>query len=115
LGKLGHNTSTGTPYPEAERLVTTVSVISVTSNSLLPNTASNDIQQHVNSANSGDVDNDSQSDCHSDLDSCAPEVMVSDARVFSSIKNEQKYPWLYDSVVHQVYLCKFCGHSSSSQ
>ena len=85
------------------------------SNSLIPNTASNDIQQHVNSANSGDVDNDSQSDCHSDLDSCAPEVMVSDARVFSSIKNEQKYPWLYDSVVHQVYLCKFCGHSSSSQ
>ena len=84
------------------------------SNSLLPNTASNDIQQHVNSANSGDVDNDSQSDCHSDLDSCAP-----DARVFSSIKNEQKYPWLYDSVVHQVYLCKFCelfcGQSSSSQ
>ena len=37
------NTSTGTPYPEAERLVTTVSVISVTSNSLIPNTASNDI------------------------------------------------------------------------
>ena len=29
--------------------------------------------------------------CHSDLDSCAPEVMVPDARVFSSIKNEQKY------------------------
>jgi hypothetical protein len=33
--------------------------------------------------------------------------------------NEQKYPWLYDSVVHQVYLCKFCelfcGHFSSSQ
>ena len=33
--------------------------------------------------------------------------------------NEQKYPWLYDSVVHQGYLCKFselfCGHSSSSQ
>jgi hypothetical protein len=32
---------------------------------------------------------------------------------------EQKYPWLYDSVVHQEYLCKFCelfcGHSSSSQ
>ena len=57
--------------------------------------------------------------CHSDLDSCAPEVMAPDARVFSSIKNEQKYPWLYDSVVHQVYLCKFCelfcGHSSSSQ
>jgi hypothetical protein len=42
-----------------------------------------------------------------------------DARVFSSIKNEQKYTWLYDSVVHQGYLCKFCelfcGHSSSSQ
>jgi hypothetical protein len=74
--------------PEVEHLVTTVSVISETtnSNSLLPNTASNDIhyffQQHVNSANSGDVDNDSQSDCHSvsDLDSCAPEVMVPDAR-----------------------------------
>ena len=35
------------------------------------------------------------------------------------MKNEQKYPWLYDSVVHQGYLCKFCelfcGHSSSSQ
>jgi hypothetical protein len=33
--------------------------------------------------------------------------------------NEQKYPWLYDSVVHQGYLCKFCelfcGYSSSSQ
>jgi hypothetical protein len=42
-----------------------------------------------------------------------------EARVFSSIKNEQKYPWVYDSVVHQGYLCKicelFCGHSSSSQ
>ena len=37
------------------------------------------------SANSGDIDNDSQSDCHSDSDSCAPEVMVPDARVFSSI------------------------------
>ena len=76
------DTSTDTPYPEAERLVTTVSVISVTtnSNSVIPSTASNDIQQHVNSANSGDVDNDSQSDCHSDLDSCAPEVMASDAK-----------------------------------
>ena len=35
------------------------------------------------------------------------------------MKNEQKYPWLYDSVVHQGYLCKFCQqfciHSSSSQ
>ena len=39
---------------------------------------------------SGDVDNDSQSNCHSDSDSCAPEVMVSDARVFISNKNEQK-------------------------
>ena len=99
-----------------------VSSETTNSNSLLPNTASNDIQ-HVNSANSGNVDNDSQSDCHSDSDSCAPEVMVPDARVFSSIKNEQKYPWVYDSVVHQGYLCKFCEpfcepfcyHSSSSQ
>jgi hypothetical protein len=45
--------------------------------------------------------------------------MVPDARVFSSIKNKQRYPWLYDSVVHQGYLSKFCelfcGHSSSSQ
>ena len=45
--------------------------------------------------------------------------MVPDARVFSSMQNEQKYPWLYDSVVHQVYLCKFCelfcSNSSSSQ
>jgi hypothetical protein len=39
--------------PEAERLVTPKTT---NSNSLLPNTASNDIQQHVNSANSGDVD-----------------------------------------------------------
>ena len=35
------------------------------------------------------------------------------------MKNKQKYPWLYDSVVHQGYLSKFCelvcGHSSSSQ
>jgi hypothetical protein len=35
------------------------------------------------------------------------------------MQNEQKYPWLYDSVVHQGYLSKFCelfcGHSSSSQ
>jgi hypothetical protein len=30
------------------------------------------------------------------------------SRVFSSMQNEQKYPWLYDSVVHQGYLCKFC-------
>jgi hypothetical protein len=36
---------------------------------------------------SGDVDNDSQSDCHSDSNSCAPEVMVSDARVFRMNKN----------------------------
>ena len=110
------NTSTDTPCPEAERLVTTISVISETtnSNSLLPNTASNDIQQHLSSANSEDVDKDLRCDCHSDSDSCALEVMVPDARVFSSIKNEQKYPWLYDSVVHQGYLCKFCGHSSSS-
>jgi hypothetical protein len=47
------------------------------------------------------------------------QVMVPDARLFSSMQNEQKYPWLYDSAVHQVYLCKFCelfsGHSSSSQ
>ena len=45
--------------------------------------------------------------------------MVPDAMVLSSMKNEQKYPWLYDSVVQQGYLCKFyelfCGHSSSSQ
>jgi hypothetical protein len=76
--------SADTPFPEAERLVTTANVTSKTtnSNSVLPSTASNDIQQHVNSANS---------DCHSDSDSCAPEVMVPDARVLSSMKNEQKY------------------------
>ena len=48
-----------------------------------------------------------------------PVVIVPAARVLSSMKNEQKYPWLYDSVVHQGYLSKFCelfyGHSSSSQ
>ena len=49
------DTSTDTPCPESERLATTASVTPKTtnSNSLLPNTASNDIQQHVNS---GDVD-----------------------------------------------------------
>ena len=63
------DTSTDTPCPsEVEHIVNTVCV---------PNTASNDIQQHVNSAISADVDNDSQSDCHSDLHSCA--------RVFRSI------------------------------
>jgi hypothetical protein len=58
------DTSTDTPCLEAECLITTVSVTSETtnSNSLLPNTASNDIQQHVNSASSGDVDRASQSD-----------------------------------------------------
>ena len=52
------DTSTDTPCPKAERLVSTASVTPETtnSNSALPNTASNDIQQHVNSANSGDVD-----------------------------------------------------------
>jgi hypothetical protein len=50
--------STNTPCPEAERLVTNANVTPkrTNSNSVLPNTASNDIQQHVNSANSGDVD-----------------------------------------------------------
>ena len=50
--------SSNTPCTEAERLVTTANVTPKTtnSNSLLPNTASNDIQQHVHSANSGDVD-----------------------------------------------------------
>jgi sorbitol-specific phosphotransferase system component IIC len=50
---------------------------------------------------------------------CLLQVNVPDARVFSSMQNEKKYPWLYDSVVHQGYLFKFCelfcGHSSSSQ
>ena len=52
------DTSTDTLCPKAERLVSTASVTPETtnSNSALPNTASNDIQQHVNSANSGDVD-----------------------------------------------------------
>ena len=50
--------NTDTPCPEAGRLVTTANVtpkqpIQIL---LLPNTASNDSQQHVNSANSGDVD-----------------------------------------------------------
>jgi hypothetical protein len=111
--------STNTPCSEAERLGTTANVTPETtnSNSLLPNTASNDIQQHVNSANSGDVD--IRNLTVTLIRSCAPEVMVPDARVFSSMKNEQKYPWLYDSVVHKGYLCKLCelffGPSSSSQ
>ena len=46
--------STDTPFLEAERLVTTANVTPKTtnSNSVLPSTASNDIQQHVNSAKS---------------------------------------------------------------
>ena len=85
------DTSIHTPCsPEVEHLVTTVSVTSETTNS--------------------NVD-DWQSDWHSDPDSCAPEVMVPDARVFSSTKNEQKYPWLYNSVVHQAGV-KFSSKSS---
>ena len=51
-------TDTSTDTPESERLATTASVTPKTtnSNSVLPNTASNDIQQHVNSAKSGDAD-----------------------------------------------------------
>ena len=42
--------SSDTPCPEAERLVTAnVTPKTTNSNSLLPSTASNDIQQHVNS------------------------------------------------------------------
>ena len=45
--------------------------------------------------------------------------MVPDARVISAMKNEQKYPWLYDSAIHHGYLGRFCelfcGPSSSSQ
>ena len=77
------------------------------SNSLLPNTASNDIQQHVYSANSGDVDtdNDSQSDCHSDSNSCAPEIMVPDARVFSSINKSTAHGcWTLDFFVSDIKL-----------
>jgi hypothetical protein len=55
----GHrHSNTNTACSEAERLVATANVTPKTtnSNSVLPNTASNDIQQHVNSANSGDLD-----------------------------------------------------------
>ena len=45
----------------------------------------------------------SQSDCHSDSDSCAPEVMVPDARVFSSMQNEQKYIF----PIHIIYALIF--------
>ena len=54
----GHrHLNTDTACSEAERLVATANVTPKTtkSSSLLPNTASNDIQQHVNSSNSGDV------------------------------------------------------------
>ena len=96
--------NTDTPCPEAERLVTTANVTpkATNSNSVLPNTASYDIQQYVNSANSGDVD--IRNLTHSDSDSCAPEVMVPDARVLSSMKNEQKYPWLYESGTPRVFM-----------
>ena len=113
------NLSTDTPCPEAECLATTANVTPKTTNSnyLLPNTASNDIQQHVNSANSGDVD--IRNLTVTLIRTFVLQRSSSDARVFSSMQNEQTYPWLYDSVVHQGYLCKFCelfcGHSSSSQ
>ena len=49
--------STDTPCPEAEVTTANVTPKITNSNSLLANTAaSNDIQQHVHSANSGDVD-----------------------------------------------------------
>jgi hypothetical protein len=54
----GHrHLSTDSPCPEAERLVTTANVTPKTtnSNSLLLNTASNYTQQHVNIANSINV------------------------------------------------------------
>jgi hypothetical protein len=100
-------------------LATTANVTPKTTNSnyLLPNTASNDIQQHVNSANSGDVD--IRNLTVTLIRTIVLQRSSSDARVFSSMQNEQTYPWLYDSVVHQGYLCKFCelfcGHCSSSQ
>jgi len=73
------STVTDTPCPsEVEHILLTLSVF--------PNTASKDIQQHVNSANNGNVDNDTQSDCHSDSDSCAPVVPDhADAMEFRSI------------------------------
>ena len=83
----------------------------------LPNTASNDIQ-HVNSANSGDVD-------IRNLTVTLIRTVVLQRSWYQmpgcsvQMQNEQTYPWLYDSVVHQGCLCKFCelfcGHSSSSQ
>jgi hypothetical protein len=47
--------STDTPCPDAEHTAN-VTPKTTNSDSLLPNAALNDIQQHVNSANSGDVD-----------------------------------------------------------
>ena len=83
------DTSTDTPCPDSERFVTTASVTPQTtnSNSVLPNTASNDIQQHVNSANSGDVDI-----CNLTVTLIRTDVLQRswyqlDARVFSSMKN----------------------------
>jgi hypothetical protein len=112
--------STDTPCSEAKRLVTTANVTPKTtnSNSLLHNTASNDIQQHVNSANSGDVDIRNRTvtlirtvvlqRSWYQMPGCSVQCKMN------------KIPMaIYDSVVHQGYLCKFCelfcGHSSSSQ
>jgi hypothetical protein len=45
--------------------------------------------------------------------------LKSDLLITKCFKSDMLIPWLYDSVVHQGYLCKFCelfcGHSSSSQ
>jgi hypothetical protein len=112
--------STDTPCTEDGRLATTANVTpkATNSNSVLPNTASNDIQQHVNSANSGDVD-------IRNLTVTLIRTVVLQRSWYQmpgysvQYKMEKKCPWLYDSVVNQGYLCKFCelfcGISSSSQ
>jgi hypothetical protein len=87
------------------------------SNSLLPSTASNDIQQHVNGANSGDVDI-----CNLTVTLIRTVVLQRSWYQMPgcSVQGKMnKNTHGYMTVVHQGYLCKFCelfcGHSSSSQ
>ena len=98
--------STDTLCREGERLVTTANCTSKTTNS-------NDIQQHVNSANSGDVD--------------IRNLTITLMRTVVLQRSRYKMPgcsvqWKMNRNIHAVhpgYLSKFCelfcGHSSSSQ
>ena len=67
--------------------------------SLVPNSKSNETLSSTASANGSDDDDDDDDETLS---------MVPDARQFCSFKYEQKYNWMYYSVVKGGYICKYC-------